>query len=410
MANNNWGQGSWGVNSWGDQANADIAVTGISTTLSQGVTLEPTTEINSGWGGKTWGESEWGDLSGSSVLLTSLSATLSQGVTLEPSAEINEGWGRLTWGENAWGVGGDVVVTGQSMSTSIGSSTIKFGSSVDATAQSLTSSQGTVSVSINVEQQITGQSLATSVGTASEVTGDAQVDVTGISLNSNSGSVTIDDEFLIGQGWGRGTWGNRVWGGNYSVIAQGQSLSASQGNAIGFTDIDVSVTGLDLLTITQGPSSIQIDNDVFILANENQLNLSLGQQSLEQSTNESVTGQSISSSVGQVLPENKTPVDVTGISATLSLGTISLVQTTNESVTGQSATLTVGQVSQESAYPVTTAGLLNASVGSVVATGTALAPVSGIGLTATIGSVNITAWSEINPGVNNVWTTVDRAA
>jgi len=79
-------------------------------------------------------------------------------------------------------------------------------------------------------------------------------------------------------------------------------------------------------------------------------------------------------------------------------------------VTGQSATLTVGQVSQETAYPVTTAGLLNTSAGSVTVIGTASINVSGIGLTGSIGSVNITAWSEINPGVNNVWTTVDRAA
>jgi hypothetical protein len=49
-------------------------------------------------------------------------------------------------------------------------------------------------------------------------------------------------------------------------------------------------------------------------------------------------------------------------------------------------------------------------VGSVSITGGAVVDVSGIGLTANIGSVNVTAWSEIDPGVNNVWTEVDRAA
>ena len=39
-------------------------------------------------------------------------------------SEINEGWGRLTWGENSWGAAGDVVVSGQSLSTSIGSVSI----------------------------------------------------------------------------------------------------------------------------------------------------------------------------------------------------------------------------------------------------------------------------------------------
>jgi hypothetical protein len=111
-----------------------------------------------------------------------------------------------------------------------------------------------------------------------------------------------------------------------------------------------------------------------------------------------------------VVPEPKIPVDVTGVSLTASLGTISLEQSTNETATGQSATISLGTVDPVAVYPVTTAGLLNASVGSVVATGAALAPVTGIALTANIGSVNITAWSEIDPGVNNTWTPVDRAA
>ena len=53
---------------------------------------------------------------------------------------------------------------------------------------------------------------------------------------------------------------------------------------------------------------------------------------------------------------------------------------------------------------------ITGSVGSVTVTGEAGIDVTGIGLTANIGSVNVTAWSEINPGVNNVWSEVDRAA
>ena len=103
------------------------------------------------------------------------------------------------------------------------------------------------------------------------------------------------------------------------------------------------VSGFDLITITQGLSSIKIDGNVTVFASEDQLDLSLGHQTLEQSTNESVSGQALSSSqLGTVVPEPKIPVDVTGISATLSLGSISLVQTTVESVTGQLATFAQG--------------------------------------------------------------------
>ena len=154
-----------------------------------------------------------------------------------------------------------------------------------------------------------------------------------------------------------------------------------------------------------------IDGDVTVFASEDQLDLSLGNHSLEQSTNESVSGQSITSSQGTVVPEPKVPVDVSGISATLSLGSISLEQTTVESVTGQVATFAQGTATQASVYPVTTAGSLTTSLGSLAAvTGSATVSLTGLGLTQNLGSVNVTAWSEIDPGVNNVWTEVDRAA
>jgi len=367
MANNNWGQGSWGINNWGDQADTVFTVTGLSATTSQG--------------------------------------------TVTTDQEINEGWGRLTWGENAWGIAGDIFADGQSMTVSIGSVTANFGSSVIPTGQSLSAVQGTdTTIEIATEFELTGVAGTLSIGSTTEIVGDANVSVTGISTNTNVGSTTIDPDFLIGEGWGRGTWGNRVWGGAYTVIAQGQSLTTSQGTAIGKTDVDVSVTGLDLLTITQGLSSIQIDQDIFVFASEDQLDTSVGSTSQTGLANVVVTGNSASTSIGQVIPEPKIPVDVTGVSLTTSIGTISLEQSTNETATGQSATISLGTVDPVAVYPVTTAGLLTSSVGSVTATGTAVFPVTGIGLTANVGSVNVTAWNEINLGVNNVWTTVDKAA
>ena len=146
MANNNWGQGSWGINDWGDQADTVFTVTGLS-------------------------------------------ATLSQGVTLEPSAEINEGWGRLTWSENAWGIAGDIFAEGQSMTASIGSVTANFGSSVIPTGQSLSAVQGTsTTIEIATEFERTGVAGTLSIGSTTEIVGDANVSVTGISTNTNVGS------------------------------------------------------------------------------------------------------------------------------------------------------------------------------------------------------------------------------
>ena len=367
MANNRWGQGEWGINNWGDQADTVFTVSGLSLSTSVGT---PT----------------------------------------EVSGEINQGWGRLTWNENAWGVAGDIVAVGQSLSTSIGGATANFGSSDSPTGQNIVSAIGSVSIEIATEIAVTGQALAGSIGTASEVTGGATIIPTGQAAATSVGSVTIDERFAIGSGWGRLSWGNLVWGGAFSAVAQGQSMTTSIGAATVKVDHTVQQSGLNLLTITQGLESIKIDGNITVFVGEGALQSSLGQQSLVQTTNESVSGQALAGSIGQVVPEPKVPVDVSGISASLSLGSISLVQTTVESVTGQTATTAVGAASQASIYPVTTAGSLTTSMGSVSITGGANISVSGIGLTASVGSPNVQPWAEVDPGVNNTWTTVDLAA
>jgi len=367
MANNKWGQGQWGINDWGNQADISVAVSGQSLTTSLGTLT---------------------DVSG----------------------EINQGWGRLYWGENAWGVAGDIVALGQSLSTSISGATAKFGSSDSPTGQSLTPSVGSSTVEIATEVAVTGQALASSVGTASEATGGATIIPTGQAATTNVGAATIDERFLIGEGWGRLSWGNLVWGGAFSAVAQGQSMSTSIGSPTVQIDHQVSQAGLSLLTITQGLESIKIDGNITVFVGEPALQTSLGQQSLVQTTNESVSGQALAGSIGQVVPEPKIPVDVTGISASLSLGSITLVQTTVEAVSGQAVTTAIGSASQASIYPVTTAGALTTSVGSVAITGTAGISVSGIGLTASIGSPILTTWQEIDPGVTNNWSPVDLAA
>jgi len=49
-------------------------------------------------------------------------------------------------------------------------------------------------------------------------------------------------------------------------------------------------------------------------------------------------------------------------------------------------------------------------LGEETAVANADVDVTGIELTSSIGSTNITAWQEVNPGVSNVWTEVDLAA
>jgi len=292
-------------------------------------------------------------------------------------------WGAQNWGTGTWSDqdSNAVELSGISLSSTIG--TLEFAGSINGWGRAEWGSGA---------WGITGSVLVSSP-----------------SLSASLGAITVDAK--VEQGWGRGGWGNRAWGETFSVQLTGQQATVSVGTAIGKADVDVSVTGLDLLTITQGLSSIQIDNNVFVFASEDQLDTAIGTvPSVTGTALVQPTGQSLSGSIGQVIPEPRIPVDVTGISAALSLGSITLIQSTNESVTTAGLlTGSVGSIIPVSVYDVTGQSIAS-SIGSVTVIGGANINVTGIGLTANIGSVNITAWREIDPGVNNTWTPVDRAA
>ena len=95
----------------------------------------------------------------------------------------------------------------------------------------------------------------------------------------------------------------------------------------------------------------------------------------------------------------------------MSIGTIALEQSTNEPVTGQTATLSLGQHAEIPGQIIGVSGQqLAGSIGSVTVTGIANISVTGIQMTASLGNPIITSWQEINPGVTNTWTEVDLAA
>ena len=361
-----WGALQWGQGSWAAQGDVGLAVSGISATYSIGsVSVAGIIEV--GWGGDTWGENEWGDLSGS-----------------QPT------------------------ITGQQLTSSIGSESVSGNADVDVLGQQLTSTQGTTVGGTSALVSVTGSLESMGVGQVQIGVGAI---VSGISMNSNIGQATIDGDILTGEGWGRGEWGEFAWGDNFSVQVTGQSLTSSIGNETAFTDVTVGVTGSSL-TSTQGSFAIQIDQDIFVFASEDQLDIInggvLGTSGIAVVD---VTGSSITSSQGNTIGGLKTPVDVTGVSMTMTQGNTSLIQTTVEQPTGQSATMTLGQHAEIPGQIIGVSGLsITSAMGEEGITGDGIVTPTGQLLTSSVGSVNITAWAEINPGVNNTWTEVDRAA
>lgn len=452
---NAWGQLFWGSNSWGAQNSTSVSLSGLSLTSSIGSSTADA-EIGSGWGRGTWNNNEAWGIAG--TLIPSGSQLTSSIGSVTADAEIGSGWGRGTWNNNeAWGIagtlktgsfqltsaigsvtadaeigagwGGDAwglnfwgelrgsgfTVTGISATSSIGSTTVTGDCNITLTNSNLNLGLtiGNESAVIEVGPIVTGIQGSLSVGSATTTQGRDQT-VTGQQLSGSIGSATVDQSTLTGEGWGRDSWGNLGWGVNFSARnTTGLSLSSTINfPATGaFTDVTVDATAQQMNFSAIGTYSVQIDNDESIIqAPEETLNLTLGNFTLVQSTNESVSGQSISALINSV--EATFTVEVSGIAATLTQGSASLEQSTNESVTGQQLNSSIGTAEEIPGQQIGVSGLqLASSLGSLSAvTADANVAVSSLTLTPTAGQVNLFAWNEVQLGVNNVWTDVDLAA
>jgi len=321
-------------------------------------------------------------------------------------------WGALSWGANAWGNQADidVDVTGTSLTSSIGTlQSVTANADVSQSGIQINSSQGATVGGSSVTVQVVGN--LESMGVGQVVSGIGAL-TSGMSMSSSIGSATVDESTLTGEGWGRGEWGEFAWGDNFSVQITGISLSSSIGDETAFTDGTNPVTGSQINS-TLGNFSIISDVGITVFASEDQLDFTIGTLSFDADASVTVTsaGQ-LTSSQGNTVGGTKTPVDVTGVQASMSLGTIALEQTTIETVTGIPATMSLGTHAEIPGQIIGVSGLsMTSALGEEgPITGDATVIPTGIQLTGSVVSPNITSWNEIDLGVSNTWTVVDLAA
>ena len=226
------------------------------------------------------------------------------------------GWGRGTWSEGSWGEALPVTVSGISTSINIGSVTVAIGQQIDVTGLSAQVLIGEETPVIDVTTIATGLDIQTSLGAVQALS------LSGIQAQTNVGTVDIQA------------------GGNVFVNVAEHNLQTAVGQAIEIITVDVFVDGV----------STQV-------------------------------------SIGEEIPVGNAIVSVTGQSLTTAIGDVDAVSKIQ--VTGLSASVTIG-----SATPQANADVV----------------VTGSSLTTNIGTVQVTAWAEVNTGVNVTWTPVDLAA
>ena len=164
-----------------------------------------------------------------------------------------------------------------------------------------------------------------------------------------------------------------------------------------------------LLQSTLGTFSVSADGNVSVVVTEHTMNTSIGGVSVTGIANVPVTGSQMTMTLGEESAFTDHTVAVTGQQLAMSMGEETSTGNANVSLTGIQLTNSIGAVTQETRYAVT-GNQMATSIGSVTTIANADIDVTGILLQSSVGNTAITAWAEVDPGVNNVWTPVDRAA
>ena len=181
-----WGAKAWNDGEWGRLSNETVFPTGVSATVSLGDLI---TFPEQGWGRDTWNAESWGESSFTVELTAPDAMTLDSGPN---------GWSNASYGENGWGMftlnPADVVgITGQSLTSNVGSTSFVISSEFSLTGVSATTSVGSIDPTAEIVGP-TGQAMTSSVG--SILPADA-IGLTGQSLTSSSGSITIGSSPII---------------------------------------------------------------------------------------------------------------------------------------------------------------------------------------------------------------------
>ena len=232
---NAWNEATWGQNAWGEQSDVSQTLTGEALTSSLGnETITADCNVTPTGILITASEGTPTEIIAVEAFPSGLSFTANLGTAdASPDAIVSgvtasvsvgsveaynlEGWGRYFYGQFVWGATGDwaqVDLTGISLSANLGNEIITANADVIPTGIGMTAAEGIVDPS--PDATVTGIGFNASLAVGTVVIGEANVtvvgegfaaglgvgnldavtpvDLTGISMSANLGSVTVTAE------------------------------------------------------------------------------------------------------------------------------------------------------------------------------------------------------------------------
>ena len=251
----------------------------------------------SGWGRFTWGQAYWGE-----------------------DQTLATGWGAKSWGTGEWGNLADetVTLTGQSISSNVGSITVTGTGVVDLVGVETTSNVGSLTITANADVLPSGVSFTGNVGSLTTEIG-VGVELTGQEIASALGVITPADQVMGLTGLEFNVEQGTAVAPNEDVSLTGVEFTS----ALGTPTIDVVTvvepTGLEI-TSEQG-TAIAPNNSVTLQGQESEF--TLGQLVGLGSSVVNLEGQSVTSTVGSIDPADQV-MGLTGVSFSSSVGSISV--------------------------------------------------------------------------------------
>ena len=206
-----------------------------------------------------------------------------------------QGWGRETWNSGAWNQQAPVSVTGNGLTSSLGTETVSTDQNISVTGIGLTSTAGTLTAVGIAEVNPSGTSLTFSIGTETVAT-DQNISVTGVATTSSIGTFSIsgDSQTTV-------------------VAASEPQLDISLGTLEADPEFVVFPSG-NALTSALGT----VETSVFVTGVG--MTLSLGDETQE--TLYAAPSVSVLSTVGTVTVSASSALTATGVSVTSSTGTL----------------------------------------------------------------------------------------
>ena len=378
ITQNTWGALSWNSGQWSDQTDLDLNISGLQLSTSLGDTEE---FPDRGWGGNTWSHGNWGEVNQTDAAPTGSQLQSSIGSVV---AFPEFGWGGGVWNSNVggWGNLSDTLVnvTGSQLQTNIGEESI---------TEEINTGWGRKTWNNNEGWGIAGT-----------------LEADGIQLQTTTPGVEVDAEINVG--WGRLEWGNGAWNVGFSVELGSLSLQTSIGEEFPVADFTAEPTGFGLqTTISDAHESVA---DFIATPFGSQLQSSQGIAIGAQDVNPSAQGIGIQSSIEGVAVGAVTLAEPDGIQLQTNIGEEDLAGGAIVSPTGIGSAFVLGTADAVSVAEGTGSQLQTSITGPQEINGNATVDLTGIQLTGSLGSTNITPWNEEDLGVNNTWTEVDLAA